>query len=209
MQKIWLLSNSKFIKKCVCGGLFSCQKLSSGEGLLTFKVSSTNNLAPIQIFQNESGGHRWQRIPPTEKRGRVHTSTITVAVLTSERKSLEIDSSDLIWKTTKGSGPGGQNRNKRENCVTLTHRPSGISVRVDSKSQSSNKEKALKILTERLQKRSRTQNKKKRNNQRKSQVGSGMRGDKIRTIRVRDNIVTDHRTGHKISLSKYLQGELP
>jgi len=162
------------------------------------------------VFQNEPGGHRWQRIPPTEKRGRVHTSTVTVAVLPDmDEKAVQVDTGDLRWRTTKGSGPGGQNRNKRENCVVLTHTPTGITVRVDSKSQAQNREEALRILTQRLRDRRRSDASRARSKDRQGQVGSGMRGDKIRTIRVRDRIVTDHRTGRKISLRKYLRGELP
>ncbi|MBT7913394.1 PCRF domain-containing protein [Candidatus Bathyarchaeota archaeon] len=162
------------------------------------------------MFQNESGGHRWQRIPHSEKKGRVHTSTVTVAVLPDDGlHSFTIDPDDLQWRTTKGSGPGGQNRNKRENCVVLTHRPSGITVRVDSKSQSQNKDQALIVLQERLQAKSLKDKKGQRNSDRRSQLGSGMRGDKVRTIRVRDGIVTDHVSGRKIALKKYLRGELP
>jgi len=209
-QKISSKSKPQSIRKYVHGGGFSYQALSSGDGILTFKVSSKDDTRPSQVFQNESGGHRWQRIPPTEKKGRVHTSTITVAVLDdSAVKSVDINPNDLDWKTTRGSGPGGQNRNKRENCVVLTHKPTGIVVRVDSKSQSSNKDRALKILTERLEKRLNEHGQHARNSNRRTQLGSGMRGDKVRTIRTRDNRVVDHKTGRKISLTRYLQGELP
>jgi peptide chain release factor 1 len=195
---------------CASGGPFDYSEVSVTEGILTLRVSSSGPLRPSQVFQNESGGHRWQRIPPSEKRGRVHTSTVTVAVLPDDgQQCLVIDERDLAWKTTKGSGPGGQNRNKRENCVVLTHKPTGITVRVDSKSQVQNRERALAELTERLQSRHSQSQRKKRNSSRQSQVGSGMRGDKVRTIRVRDGIVTDHRTGRKLSLKKYLRGELP
>ena len=191
------------------GGRFSYREVSSGDGILTFKVSSKSDVDPSQVFQNESGGHRWQRISPTEKKGRVHTSTVTVAVLDDAApQNFDVDPDDLVWKMTRGSGPGGQNRNKRANCVVLTHKPTGITVRVDSKSQSSNKDKALKILTERLQKKAANKGQRARNSNRRAQVGSGMRGDKVRTVRVRDNLVVD-QTGRKIALTRYMQGELP
>jgi len=207
--KISLGSKPQSIKRCVLGGRFSYQEVSSGDGILTFKVSSKSDVDPSQVFQNESGGHRWQRISPTEKKGRVHTSTVTVAVLDDAApQNFDVDPDDLVWKMTRGSGPGGQNRNKRANCVVLTHKPTGITVRVDSKSQSSNKDKALKILTERLRKKATNKGQRARNSNRRAQVGSGMRGDKVRTIRVRDNLVVD-QTGRKIALTRYMQGELP
>ena len=210
MLVTWSASKQKSTAVFVSGGLFDYAEVLISEGILTLRVSSSGPLQPSQVFQNESGGHRWQRIPPSEKKGRVHTSTVTVAVLPDNSEhGFTVDPNDLHWQTTKGSGPGGQNRNKRENCVVLTHKPTGLSVRVDSKSQSQNKDQALVILLERLQTKSLSEKKGKRNSARRAQLGSGMRGDKVRTIRVCDGTVTDHGTGRKISLKKYLRGELP
>lgn len=183
-------SRLESIANFASGEDFDFSELSSGEGFLILRVSSSGTQRPSQIFQNESGGHRWQRIPSTEKRGRVHTSTATVAILPDDDKqNFEIDSKGLIWRTTRGSGPGGQNLNKRANCVVLTHRPTGITVRIDSKSQSINRKEALRILTQQLKSQIRSKWRKRRNVSRQSQIGSGMRGDKIRTIRVHDELI--------------------
>jgi peptide chain release factor 1 len=157
-------------------------------------------------FFNETGGHRWQRIPPTEHRGRVHTSTVTVAALAIRAASIYMDPNDVEIQTTRGSGPGGQNRNKVESCVLAIHRPTGLSVRIDGRSQLNNKKIALQILATKLEDQHSEQQQETTNRDRKDQVGSGQRGDKIRTYRVRDNIVIDHRTGQKCQLSRWLDG---
>jgi len=194
----------------VSGGLFDLQEFSTGEGYLTLRVTGKVSQNVTQTFQNESGGHRWQRIPPNEKRGRVHTSTVTVAVLPEPSTSgSKIDQKDLEYRTTRGCGPGGQNRNKRDNCVVLKHIPTGTTVRVDSKSQAQNRKDALRILLERLGAASRSERSSSRNNNRRTQLGSGMRGDKVRTVRCQDGIVVNHRTGTKMPLRRYLQGVLP
>lgn len=109
-------------------------------------------------------------------------------------------------QTTRGSGPGGQNRNKVESCVLAIHRPTGLSVRIDGRSQLNNKKIALQILATKLEDQHSEQQQETTNRDRKDQVGSGQRGDKIRTYRVRDNIVIDHRTGQKCQLSRWLDG---
>lgn len=175
-------------------------------GFIRFKAIGKNI---ERYFQNEAGGHRWQRVPPTEKRGRVQTSTITVAVLTeANKKDIQINEKDLNWKFTRGTGPGGQHKNKTDSCVNLTHIPSGIRVKVDGRSQSSNKEDALFVLKARLKSQAKNKFFKNRDKIRKQQVGSGMRGDKIRTIRIRDNLVTDHKLDKKVSYKKYSRGDL-
>lgn len=126
----------------------------------------------------------------------------------SERE-LRIDPKDLVWKVCRGSGPGGQKRNMTESAVQLTHTPTGLAVRIESeRSQTSNKATALAILRARLQQQIDEEEDRKRANDRKSKLGSGMRGDKIRTIRVQDGIVSDHRTGKRISLRSFLHGDL-
>lgn len=159
------------------------------------------------LFENESGGHRWQRIPPTERKGRIHTSTVTVAVLDLETRDASFDVTDVEITTTRGSGPGGQNRNRVETCVVATHRPTGISVRIDGRSQYQNKQLALKVLASRLSSASQEKAESEQNNTRKSQVGTGMRGDKIRTYRVQDDRITDHRTNQKLNLASWMRGE--
>ena len=103
-------------------------------------------------FAREAGGHRWQRVPPNEKRGRVHTSTVTVAVLDEPSEhELRIAPEDLDESFTRGTGPGGQHRNKRETAVVLRHVPTGITVRVDGgRSRHLNRQSALGLLRSRL-----------------------------------------------------------
>jgi peptide chain release factor 1 len=138
----------------------------------------------------------------------VHTSTVTVAVLNPEvRTSFVLDESEVEIRTTRGTGPGGQNRNKVESCVVATHKPSGVSVRVDMRSQHQSKTMALKILTAKLSEDAGSRQEARRSKDRKRQVGSGMRGDKIRTYRTQDDQVTDHRTGRCWKLSRWVRGE--
>ena len=160
------------------------------------------------LFEEEAGGHRWQRVSPTEKRGRVHTSTITVAVMSEPTETqVRIDDRDLDWKTCRGSGAGGQNRNKRDTAVQLTHKPTGLSVRYEAeRTQDRNKSGALALLRARIWDRENTKNQTNRSAARKSQIGSGMRGDKRRTIRVRDDSVVDHETGRSWSFKNYSRG---
>lgn len=161
----------------------------------------------MSIFQNESGGHRWQRSPETDKEGRIHTSTITIAVLPEpQAHELKIDERDLEWKTRRGSGPGGQHRNKTESCVDLTHKPTGIKVTADSRSQHENKVAALQILRTRLLNIQQSKDTADRNSSRREQIGCGQRGDKRRTIRVHTNQVTDHIMGRTMTYKDYAKG---
>jgi peptide chain release factor 1 len=160
-----------------------------------------------QIFANEAGGHRFQRVPPNERNGRVHTSTITVATLPEPQEhELRLDERDLEWKTRRGSGPGGQHRNKTESCVDLTHKPTGIKVTADSRSQHENKVAALQILRAKLLELQRNKATADRNSVRQDQIGCGMRGDKRRTIRVQDNMVTDHILNQTMPYNDYERG---
>lgn len=163
-----------------------------------------------EAFKNESGGMRWQRVPPNEKRGRVHTSTVTVAVLPEPDESrLKIDPRDLEWSTCRGSGAGGQHRNKTESAVQLKHVPTGIMVRCESeRSQHQNRATALSALRAKLWQDIQDRGREGRNAERRCQVGSGMRGDKVRTYRTQDDSVTDHRTGRKASLKSVMRGDL-
>ncbi len=160
------------------------------------------------LFENEAGGHRWQRIPPTEKRGRVQTSTVTVAVLDPEQQQvLKLQDKDIDIKTSRGSGPGGQHRNKTDSCVTATHIPTGVSVRIDMRSQHQSREMALKILASKISELKSKTSKCEREKIRQEQVGTGMRGDKIRTYRTQDDQVNDHRTGKTWKLSRWVKGD--
>lgn len=161
-----------------------------------------------QLFSDESGGHRIQRIPPTEKKGRIHTSTVTVAVL-DEPTTVEVDiqDKDLEVKTCRGSGAGGQHRNVTDSAVTITHKPSGLSVRCESeRSQTQNKMTAMALLRARLWDQANTSAQASSAQSRKDQVGTGQRGDKRRTVRYQDGMVTDHILGKQWSLKDYLKG---
>jgi len=202
MLSSWCEINSKHTYGVRSGGHFEAEILEETPGFASFLVRGEG----AQEFLGESGGHRYQRVPPTEHKGRVHTSTITVAVLELKPRSVYMNLQDVEISTTRGSGPGGQNRNKVESCVLAIHRPTGLSVRIDGRSQLNNKRIALEVLATRLEELHQVTENKKLNRDRKDQVGSGQRGDKIRTYRVRDNIVTDHRSGKKMPLDRWING---
>lgn len=160
-------------------------------------------------MKQEAGGHRWQRIPPTESKGRVHTSTVTVAVieLPDIPKNTLFDR-DIVIVTTKDGGPGGQHRNKVESCVIMTHKPTGITAKSATKSQHYNKKVARAILEQRVAEHYGQIHTHAQDIERRQQVGSGMRGDKIRTYRSRDNTVINHASGKKARLTDVLEGKL-
>ncbi len=159
----------------------------------------------------ESGVHRVQRVPETETSGRIHTSTATVAVLPeAEDIDIKIDQKDLKIEAFAASGPGGQNVNRNYTAIRVTHLPTGITVSIqDEKSQHKNKEKALRILRTRLYELERKKIEEKRASERRSQVGTGERSEKIRTYNFPQNRVTDHRIGLTLyKINEILNGEL-
>jgi peptide chain release factor 1 len=164
--------------------------------------------ADLSGLDNEPGGHRIQRVPPTERKGRVHTSTVTVAVIDrmEENKSSAIPQSDLRIEWYSGTGAGGQHRNKHQNSCRITHIPSGTVVTSQNRSRQNSLDSALSELRHRLDfEAKRTYNDNISTN-RKSQVGSGMRGDKIRTYRFQDDRVQDHITELGAKCSTILKG---
>lgn len=162
-------------------------------------------------FKFESGVHRVQRVPETESQGRIHTSTVTVAVLPeAEEVEVEINPADIIIESCKSSGAGGQHINKTESAVRLTHKPTGIVIECQNeRSQFQNKEKALKMLRAKLYEIKQTEQNELIASTRKNQVGTGDRSEKIRTYNYPQSRVTDHRIGLSMySLEEFLNGDI-
>jgi peptide chain release factor 1 len=163
------------------------------------------------VFKYEGGTHRVQRVPKTESQGRIHTSTATVAVLPeAEEVEVEIDPSELQVDVYRSSGPGGQHVNTTDSAVRVTHRPTGIAVSMqDEKSQLQNRDKAMRVLRARLYERKLAEQQAEIASERRSQVGSGERSEKIRTYNFPQGRVTDHRvklTAH--NFDQVLAGDL-
>lgn len=160
-------------------------------------------------FKQEAGGHRWQRVPPTEKRGRRQSSTITVAVLPEvSPREAKLHMKDVRIETYRASGPGGQHRNTTDTAVKATHVPTQITACAVSKSQHQNRETAIAMLASRLAERTRTRVENSQNKRRRNQIGSGMRSDKIRTVAMQRNRVENHVNGKTMNTQSYMRGEV-
>ncbi|MBO7309918.1 MAG: peptide chain release factor 1 [Clostridia bacterium] len=162
-------------------------------------------------FKFESGVHRVQRVPETESQGRIQTSTATVAVLPeAEDVAIEINPSDIIIESCKSSGAGGQHINKTESAVRLTHKPTGIIIECqEERSQFKNKDKALKMLKTKLYDIKQREQNEKIASERKNQVGTGDRSERIRTYNYPQGRITDHRIGLTLySLESFLNGNI-
>jgi peptide chain release factor 1 len=183
----------------------------SGGGGLKEAIAEVTGDGAYSRLKYESGVHRVQRVPSTEASGRIHTSTATVSVLPeADEVELDIPEKDLRIDVYRSSGPGGQSVNTTDSAVRITHLPTGLMVAIqDEKSQHKNKAKAMAVLRARLLEVEQQRLAEERGEQRRSQVGSGERSEKIRTYNFPDDRVTDHRVGVTIhNLPGLLQGDL-
>ena len=186
--KIWASDLLRmYTRFCDQAGL-KYQKLDEG-------VIRVNAPGAFGKFKYESGVHRVQRVPTTESQGRIHTSTATVAVLPEISSSeVTVKPEDLEWQFTRSGGPGGQNVNKLNTAVRLTHKPTGLKISVrQERSQQQNREIALQMIRNKLWDMEKEKRESQIDSTRKSAVGRGMRAEKIRTYNFPQNRVTDHR----------------
>ncbi|WP_354701273.1 Peptide chain release factor 1 [Paraconexibacter sp. AEG42_29] len=187
---------------------FSTEAMDASDGKFTFAIKGDG---AYSVFKFEGGTHRVQRVPATESQGRTHTSTATVAVLPEvEDVEVHVDQNDLQIDVYRSGGPGGQSVNTTDSAVRITHKPTGIVVAMqDEKSQLQNREKAMRILRARIYEAALAEQNAATSAERKAQVGTGDRAEKIRTYNYGERRVTDHRiklTTH--NLDSVLEGEL-
>lgn len=186
---------------------------TSGTGIGGFKevILSVSGKGAYRHLQYESGVHRVQRVPKTEASGRVHTSTVTVAVIVeAEEVDIEINQADLRVDTYCASGPGGQGVNTTYSAVRITHMPTGVVVTCqDERSQIKNKARAMRVLRSRILEEEMERQNAEIAEDRRSKVGTGGRSEKIRTYNFKENRVTDHRINLSLyQLEKILEGEI-
>jgi peptide chain release factor 1 len=175
---------------------------------VTFEVRGDG---AYSVFKFEGGTHRVQRVPETESQGRIHTSTATIAVLPeAEEVDVQVDQNDLQIDVYRSSGPGGQSVNTTDSAVRITHKPTGIVVSMqDEKSQLQNRDKAMRVLRARLLEKQIAEQQAAIASERKAQVGSGERAEKVRTYNFPQGRITDHRIKHTShNLDGVLNGEI-
>jgi peptide chain release factor 1 len=164
----------------------------------------------LSCLDNEVGGHRIQRVPKNDRHGRVHSSTVTVAVIhaVADRHDIRIADKDLKVEFYSGTGAGGQHRNKHRNSCRIVHLPTGLTRSAQTRSRETSHREALSALLEDLRERSRKSGARAVNGARRDQVGLGERSDKRRTYRFQEDRVVDHITGKSASCSMVMSGRL-
>lgn len=205
-QSYWSKTNTPCTPRHASWSVFDVRILDERDGFISFLVTGKKT----DIFARESGTHSWQRVSPTERKGRVHTSLITVAVLpVPSEKEVVLKEADLDITTFCCSGNGGQSVQKNRTGVRIVHKKSGITVTCQNeRSQLQNKTNALNVLVSKLNNQANNSNLNTMNKIRVGQINNGSRGEKIRTVREKDSIVICEVTKRTISLKNYLKGRI-
>lgn len=201
--KLSFASKSVFTQRPRDETVFECVIVDEYSGMIVLHITGPT---AWNLFCYESGGHRWQRL----SKGRTHSSTVTVAVFRDVPASeFTLRPAELQITTCRGSGPGGQHRNKTDSAVQVKHLPTGLLVRCETeRSQQQNKASAIALLTSRLAAQKAAKSAQSVSQDRRQQIGTGERSDKIRTIQTQNGHVVNHLNDKKIPIERYLKGGL-